>query len=395
MSILAFNRDIRYLLGSVFVSTLSSWFLVIALPIVFYNLTNSYSATTILVIAKFIPALFANTLIIKLQAWRVDAVVIMRYAEILKASIAIFFLFTTNELHFLVMTFLMYFGDMLYEPCTYSSVRFYVEENECSTINNSMAVIQTSVMLLGALFGALVLEVLGFHVLMIASSILFLSSFFLALRMRKAQKFTDKKVNMKKRLESVARLMEHRAVFAFLLIDVVTGLSLGALNSLMPIVVQMHFNNSAIFLSSFFIAQTIGMLLGNGLFQILLAKRKQNKIYIASTLFTILVFMLFGFPSSLIIIAIILLLVGAGNAIQDVSLTTTIQLLPIKDNTVTTIFALRGTLIAVVIILTTFIVNTLLDLLIIGHITLFLGSLSVVAVLIILFILKMFALKKH
>lgn len=134
---------------------------------------------------------------------------------------------------------------------------------------------------------------------------------------------------------------KHLAI-GFLLIDISSGVAFGSLNSLLPAIAQLQFDSSSIqygFLQS---SLTIGLLFGNTIYGRLISGSDCVKSYCFVTYLALGAYLAFGYRYASGISFIFLFIVGAGNAIQDVLLITSLQDLARDGSESISLFSIRS-----------------------------------------------------
>ena len=149
---------------------------------------------------------------------------------------------------------------------------------------------------------------------------------------------------------------KHLAI-GFLLIDISSGVAFGSLNSLLPAIAQLQFDSSSIqygFLQS---SLTIGLLFGNTIYGRLISGSDCVKSYCFVTYLALGAYLAFGYRYASGISFIFLFIVGAGNAIQDVLLITSLQDLARDGSESISLFSIRESLQSVAVVISTLLVS--------------------------------------
>lgn len=341
----------------------------IVMPILLYTITNDIYATSVLMIARFLPKFMSNYLVKRFSDKKVNAWKLLKKMAILRMAVIVLFFFAKVSWQFYVLTFTLSLSSSLCYVYRYSFMKNICSLEELPAANNINSLLENIIMFFSMLGGGIMYAALGlFPVILISTG-----SFFLSLVTLQAigdQNCASEQVdetNQSNRekipfFTTLYRLYkEYPVVLLLIVIDAIASISFGSLNTVLPIIVQEQFHNNSALYSSMMVALSLGLIIGNIVFQKWFSGKDFLWVYILSTFFATIFFTVLGcFYYALWFVAL-LTLIGLCNSVQDSSLVAKIQMEIEHREDIPFIFSVYQSLTAFMILFSTFIVPYVID----------------------------------
>lgn len=354
-TVLRASRPVRVLYIARGISEIGNWCANIALPMLIYEVTHDVSATALMVCCRFAPSLFSVALAQLPQKMGIGTLQAMRLADLIRAGLFVCYIFVDSKWSMFAITCAVSLCRTVEMPCFYSLLRANTNSINRDVINNSFGFLQNLMMVLGPVAGGFVVAQFGAEAVLALDALSFAASFWLLRDVPSVIEVNDKEgisKNEKNRTAFSDLSAEHLAI-GFLLIDISSGVAFGSLNSLLPAIAQLQFDSSSIqygFLQS---SLTIGLLFGNTIYGRLISGSDCVKSYCFVTYLALGAYLAFGYRYASGISFIFLFIVGAGNAIQDVLLITSLQDLARDGSESISLFSIRESLQSVAVVIST------------------------------------------
>lgn len=351
-TVLRASRPVRVLYIARGISEIGNWCANIALPMLIYEVTHDVSATALMVCCRFAPALFSVALAQLPQKMGIGTLQAMRLADLIRAGLFVCYIFVDSKWSMFAITCAVSLCRTVEMPCFYSLLRANTNSINRDVINNSFGFLQNLMMVLGPVAGGFVVAQFGAEAVLALDALSFAASFWLLRDVPSVIEVNDKEgisKNEKNRTAFSDLSAKHLAI-GFLLIDISSGVAFGSLNSLLPAIAQLQFDSSSIqygFLQS---SLTIGLLFGNTIYGRLISGSDCVKSYCFVTYLALGAYLAFGYRYASGISFIFLFIVGAGNAIQDVLLITSLQDLARDGSESISLFSIRESLQSVAVV---------------------------------------------
>lgn len=242
LELLRRNRDFRQLwLGQV-VSQLGDWFDTIAVYTLVLRLTGSKSAVGLVLVARFLPAIFLGSLS-GIVADRFSRRTVMVASDLSRAVVVLGFLFVRRpeDLWLLyTLTVLQLALSSFFEPAKSAAIPSVVSPRELLSANTVTSVTWSSMLALGAAAGGEVAGHFGTDAAFVIDSLTYLASAALILRVRvprrpprpKTRLTLDKALGITDTLEGVRYVRGRPRVFALMLVKFAWGVGGGILTLL-------------------------------------------------------------------------------------------------------------------------------------------------------------------
>lgn len=351
-TVLRASRPVRVLYIARGISEIGNWCANIALPMLIYEVTHDVSATALMVCCRFAPSLFSVALAQLPQKMGIGTLQAMRLADLIRAGLFVCYIFVDSKWSMFAITCAVSLCRTVEMPCFYSLLRANTNSINRDVINNSFGFLQNLMMVLGPVAGGFVVAQFGAEAVLALDALSFAASFWLLRDVPSVIEVNDKEgisKNEKNRTAFSDLSAKHLAI-GFLLIDISSGVAFGSLNSLLPAIAQLQFDSSSIqygFLQS---SLTIGLLFGNTIYGRLISGSDCVKSYCFVTYLALGAYLAFGYRYASGISFIFLFIVGAGNAIQDVLLITSLQDLARDGSESISLFSIRESLQSVAVV---------------------------------------------
>lgn len=351
-TVLRASRPVRVLYIARGISEIGNWCANIALPMLIYEVTHDVSATALMVCCRFAPSLFSVALAQLPQKMGIGTLQAMRLADLIRAGLFVCYIFVDSKWSMFAITCTVSLCRTVEMPCFYSLLRANTNSINRDVINNSFGFLQNLMMVLGPVAGGFVVAQFGAEAVLALDALSFAASFWLLRDVPSVIEVNDKEgisKNEKNRTAFSDLSAKHLAI-GFLLIDISSGVAFGSLNSLLPAIAQLQFDSSSIqygFLQS---SLTIGLLFGNTIYGRLISGSDCVKSYCFVTYLALGAYLAFGYRYASGISFIFLFIVGAGNAIQDVLLITSLQDLARDGSESISLFSIRESLQSVAVV---------------------------------------------
>ena len=355
-TVLRASRPVRVLYIARVISEIGNWCANIALPMLIYEVTHDVSATALMVCCRFAPALFSVALAQLPQKMGIGTLQAMRLADLIRAGLFVCYIFVDSKWSMFAITCAVSLCRTVEMPCFYSLLRANTNSINRDVINNSFGFLQNLMMVLGPVAGGFVVAQFGAEAVLALDALSFAASFWLLRDVPSVIEVNDKEGISKNEKNWTDLNAKHLAI-GFLLIDISSGVAFGSLNSLLPAIAQLQFDSSSIqygFLQS---SLTIGLLFGNTIYGRLISGSDCVKSYCFVTYLALGAYLAFGYRYASGISFIFLFIGGAGNAIQDVLLITSLQDLARDGSESMSLFSIRESLQPVAVVISSLLVS--------------------------------------
>lgn len=365
----------------------------IILPIILYTITGNIYSTGLLMLSRFLPKFISNYAVKKFSDLSLSLTLILKVTAIIRMCTMALFIFAFNQWHYYILTFVLYFNGALSYPYNYALIAKICNKAELPKANNILALLDNSTMLTIPILGSFIYSYLGMSAVMIIA-ILFLFIALLCLSQLDNNSYTDIEKSRRTKEERPSETFmgdiriligKHRLVFLIILVDVIASIAFGSLNTVLPILVQQDFNNSAKLYSYLTFSLSLGLITGNIIFHKKFTSADFLMSYIVSTIFATLFFMFLGFSSNYNIYIALLFFIGICNSVQDSSLVTEIQNKMEGSNLIPFIFSIYQSLAALLILMSTLLVPFMINNLGTTFLFLFFGSVNIIGLVFLLF----------
>lgn len=364
----------------------------IIIPIILYEITDNIYSTGLLMMVRFFPRFVSSYIIKKLNECSITHLSILRVSIIVRIAVMVGFLFSSNQWQYYILTFTLYFSSAITYPYTYTIIMKICRSQELPKANNSIALLENISMLLAPICGSMIYQLLNATSVLIIAIVCFLLGLRCTHILNRCLCDEDlmperrHKTNYKTQTFWGAMLEFNKKmplIFLLIVVDAVASIAFGSLNTLLPIIVQLNFNNSIVFYSSMNFALSLGLILGNIIFHYIFSTGKNYlKLYITSTILASISFITLGFGENITYYLILLLMIGVCNSIQDASLITEIQLEALDSSFTSFVFSTYQSLVSLIILMTTIFIPCIVVQASTNFIFIILGSINVIGLLI-------------
>lgn len=358
-----------------------------------YQFTGDAAATALVVGSRVLPGVFSPGLVAVVSRLGWDSLTAMRRADIVRALLFPLYLFVDGLLPMCILTFLIGTCRSLEVPSLYTVIGGGVNEGSRVKVNNAFGLLQNSMAVAGPVLGGIMQATFGGSFVILFNSATFVVSFAILSTLKSAkasQAEDDCRSDGEARSNSHSSFYFWRSSFDFLrtnlliasffLIDVASGIAFGSLNSLIPIIAQLEFSSSPILCGALQSSLMVGLLLGNVVYAGMVGRWIGVWSYFIASYFALGCFLALGFGYTSLVALPLLIVVGAGNSVQDVLLITAIQGAAQSDRDSSRFFSIRESIQSIVVFASTGLVTLEVEGIGIGPLIIILGVSSVLLV---------------
>lgn len=321
------RSKILYLyIGQAF-SLLGDWCSAIVFPLMLYKITENTIAVAILMLCRFVPNIISPLILNKINKNNL-LIDIMIKSDIFRAIFFILFIFANKPIHFYVLTFIIYTGNSLFNPCKYTIIPDIVKEDNIEKSTNIIMGIENIFMLIGPIIGSLIYAYIGANLVIMLNSATYIISCLLLYKLKKLNDFKlniETNKNTEKFINIIKKAIKIKSVVYLIYAEALGCLAFGTLNFLLPVMTEqsnIYDDKSYGYLVS---ALALGLIIGNFFMGAFYKQKKYEFMYLVSTIVAGLSFICLGVYKGLIINIINIICIGIGNSIQDLCLNVFIQ----------------------------------------------------------------------
>jgi MFS family permease len=368
------NRNFRQLWLCQVVSQMGDWFNTIALYTIVLNLTGSGRAVGLVLVARFLPSVFAGPLA-GVVVDRFNRRTIMIASDVLRAVVVLGFLFVRSpaELWLVyVLTVLQLAFSTFFEPARTAVIPSIVEGRDLINANAISSVTWSAMLTLGAAIGGLVTGWVGTDASFVLDSLTYLASAALVATVRfparprreKTKLTVGRALGLTDTLEGVRYVWKRPRVFALLMVKPAWGLG-GGILALLAVFGEKIFrvgNDTATGIGVLYAARGIGTAIGPFVARRFAGEtqaRMQRAIGI-SFLVSGLFYIAFGAATNLTFALIVLVIAHMGGSVLWVFSTVLLQQ-TVEDNLRGRVFAAELALLTLTMAASNYATGELLD----------------------------------